>query len=64
MEVLTPTMGGFEFEVEMIAQTVRADLRLAWVPISTIYAGESSHIEPLGHTVRYFTLVWRLRRAR
>jgi len=64
MESLHPTVEGFEFEVEMIAQTVRAGLRLAWVPISTIYAGESSHIEPWGHTVRYFKLVWRLRRER
>jgi len=59
---LDPTVGGFEFEVEMIAQTVWAGLRLAWVPISVIYAGTHSHIEPLGHTIRYFQLVWRLRR--
>ncbi len=62
IEVLQPTVGGFELEVEMIAQAVRAGLRLAWVPIRTIYAGERSHIEPLGHTVRYFKLIWRLRR--
>jgi hypothetical protein len=63
-EVLRPTVGGFELEVEMIAQTLWAGLRLGWVPIRTIYAGERSHIRPLAHTVGFFSLVWRLRRGR
>lgn len=45
---------GFEFEVEMIAICVRNGYALAWVPIQTIYSGESSHINPLQH-IRNFT---------
>ncbi len=40
---------GFEFEVEMIAVSIRERYRLSWVPISTIYAGEASHIRPWQH---------------
>jgi len=52
---------GFEFDVEMITTCIRADFRLDWVPIRTIYAGEPSHIRPLDH-VRGFTRV--VRKAR
>lgn len=40
---------GFAFEVEMIARCLALRLPLAWVPISTIYAGEPSHIRPWAH---------------
>ena len=63
LERFQPTTGGFELEVEMIAQTLWAGLRLGWVPIRTIYAGESSHIRPLRHTLGFFQQVWRLRRG-
>jgi len=45
---------GFQFEVEMIVVCIERDFVLAWVPIRTIYAGESSHIHPWKHT-RDFT---------
>ncbi|NLE52638.1 MAG: glycosyltransferase [Chloroflexi bacterium] len=44
---------GFEFEVEMIVTCVLEGFRLDWVPIKTIYAGETSHIRPLPH-IRHF----------
>jgi hypothetical protein len=44
---------GFEFEVEMIAVCLRRGWPLAWVPISTIYAGEPSHVKPIHH-LRHF----------
>ena len=44
---------GFEFEVEMIAVCLRRGWTLAWVPISTIYAGEPSHVKPVAH-LRHF----------
>jgi glycosyltransferase involved in cell wall biosynthesis len=44
---------GFEFEVEMIAVCIRHGWSLAWVPISTIYGGEPSHVRPLHH-LRHF----------
>ena len=50
---------GFELEVEMIALCVRERLRIEWVPISTIYAGEGSHIQPW----RHFTSFLRVTRA-
>ena len=40
---------GFEFEVEMIAVCLRNGWTLDWVPISTIYAGEPSHVRPVAH---------------
>jgi glycosyltransferase involved in cell wall biosynthesis len=40
---------GFEFEVEMIAVCIRRGWTLGWVPISTIYAGEPSHVRPIHH---------------
>jgi glycosyltransferase involved in cell wall biosynthesis len=49
---------GFEFEVEMIVTCVQCGFKLAWVPIQTIYAGESSHIEPLAHTKNFLRVVW------
>ena len=44
---------GFEFEVEMIAACLRQGWTLDWVPISTSYAGEPSHVKPLAH-LRHF----------
>ncbi len=44
---------GFEFEVEMIAVCLRNGWTLDWVPISTIYAGEPSHVRPVAH-LRHF----------
>lgn len=50
---LDSTETGFEFEVEMIAICLRNGWRLDWVPITTIYAGEPSHVRPLAH-LRHF----------
>jgi len=59
--VLESGQSGFEFEVEMIVDCVRQGYALDWVPIRTIYAGEQSHIQPLGHTLKFLRLVWRTR---
>lgn len=48
---------GFEFEVEMIVTCVERGYTLDWVPIRTIYAGESSHIHPLRHMVNFLRVV-------
>lgn len=53
---------GFEFEVEMITICVRRGFVLEWVPIKTIYAGESSHINPVQHVKNFARLVWETRR--
>jgi glycosyltransferase involved in cell wall biosynthesis len=51
--MLDSVESGFEFEVEMIAVCLRRGWTLAWVPISTIYAGEPSHVQPVAH-LRHF----------
>ena len=50
------TEAGFAFEVEMIAVCLREGWPIGWVPIRTIYAGETSHIRP-GHHLREFLAV-------
>ena len=50
---LESTEAGFEFEIEMIAVCLRRGWTIDWVPISTIYAGEPSHVRPVAH-LRHF----------
>lgn len=52
---------GFEFEVEMIAVCLRRGWTLDWVPITTIYAGEPSHVRPMAH-LRHFVRATRAAR--
>lgn len=54
---------GYEFEVEMIVVCLQQGFKLDWVPISTIYAGEQSHIQPWRHAVNYCHMILRARRA-
>ena len=54
---------GFEFEVEMILICMQNQMKLAWVPIKTIYGDEKSHIKPLRHIARFISLVFRVRQA-
>jgi glycosyltransferase involved in cell wall biosynthesis len=53
---------GFEFEVDMVVLCVRRNMRLDWVPIRTIYAGEESHIKPWHHIKNFFRVVRKTRR--
>lgn len=62
--VLLSKQEGFEFEVEMIVDCVRGGYTLDWVGIRTIYAGETSHIQPWKHMTRFLNLVIRTRRSR
>jgi len=55
---------GFEFELEMIVACVRLGYRLGSVPVNTIYAGESSHINNLHHLKHFLRVTWQARRAR
>jgi len=61
MEIIRFTTAGFEFEVEMIVQAIEAGLRLAWVPIRTIYEGESSHYRVVADSLEFLKLVWQAR---
>ena len=53
---------GFEFEVDMVVLCVKRGMRLDWVPIRTIYAGEKSHIKPWSHIKNFFRVVRKTRR--
>jgi len=53
---------GFELEVDMVTLCLKHRLGLAWVPIRTIYAGETSHIRYLHHLINYFRVVFKARR--
>ncbi|MGZ8527544.1 MAG: hypothetical protein ACXWWR_02020, partial [Candidatus Limnocylindrales bacterium] len=61
--IATSDEAGFEYEIEMIATCIRAGLRLEWVPIRTIYAGEPSHIRPWRHFTSFVRMVRATRRA-
>ncbi len=61
--VITSQEQGFEFEVEMITTCLRRGYTLEWVPIRTIYAGESSHIRPWQHATNYVRIVRQARVA-
>jgi glycosyltransferase involved in cell wall biosynthesis len=55
---------GFEFELEMIVTCLHLGYRLESVPIQTIYAGESSHINNIQHLSRFLRFAWQTRRTR
>lgn len=64
MEAIIPSQEqGFEFEVEMITTCLRRGYTLDWVPIRTIYAGETSHIRPWQHATNYVRVVRQARVA-
>lgn len=60
--VLDSTEQGFEFEVEVIVRCIQAGFSLNWVPIRTIYAGETSHIQPGKHFLNFMRVVFQTRR--
>jgi len=54
---------GFEFEVEMITDAIRADLVIEWVPIPTIYEDAGSHIQPVAHVSNFLRVALAARRS-
>jgi len=61
-EMLASREDGFAFEVEMIAVCLREGWPIRWVPISTIYGDERSHIRPLHHLREFMAVSGRARR--
>jgi len=61
-EMLASREDGFAFEVEMIAVCLREGWPIRWLPISTIYGDEPSHIRPLHHLREFMTVAGRARR--
>jgi glycosyltransferase involved in cell wall biosynthesis len=60
---LDSNLSGFEFEVDVIVICVQQNFVLQWVPISTIYRGQTSHINPIKHTKGFLNLTWRVRQS-
>jgi glycosyltransferase involved in cell wall biosynthesis len=54
---------GFEFEVEMITDAIRAGLAIDWVPIPTIYEDAGSHISPVSHVTNFLRVARAARRS-
>ena len=52
---------GFAFEVERIAVCLRERWSIGWVPIRTIYGGETSHIKPGQHLREFLAVTGRAR---
>ncbi|MBI2775840.1 MAG: glycosyltransferase family 2 protein [Chloroflexi bacterium] len=61
-EMLGSGEDGFAFEVEMIAVCLREGWPIRWIPISTIYGDERSHIQPLRHLREFVAVSGRARR--
>lgn len=59
---LESTEAGFAFEVEMIAICLREGWPIDWLPVRTIYAGETSHIRPMRHLREFLAVTVRARR--
>lgn len=53
---------GFGFEVEMIAVCLRRGWPITWVPITTLYGDERSHIRPGRHLREFVAVSARARR--
>lgn len=65
LETLRLTSDKFEMEVEMIAEAIRHELSIGWVPIRTIYGiGKPSYFHPIKDTLRFLRMVWWIWRKR
>ena len=60
--LLSSTEAGFEFEVEMITDAIRAGMTIDWVPIPTIYEAAGSHIRPGAHVTNFLRVARAARR--
>lgn len=49
----------YDFESEQLFQAGRLNIKIAEVPISTVYEGSHSYINPLKDTTRFIRLIWR-----
>jgi len=61
-KVLDSSEHGFEYEVEMIVRCIKSNLRIGWVPIQTIYADETSHIQPVHHFKNFMRVIFSTRK--
>jgi len=50
---------GYDFESELLFKSGALGCRIAEVPVSTVYEGASSYINPLMDTLRFVRQIWR-----
>ncbi len=62
LETVRLTSDRFEVESEMVIRAARARFRIVSVPVSSVYRRQISFIRPLRDTVRFFLLLWRMRK--
>ena len=64
IEFLVIRHTGFEFEVDVILQTVQHGLTIGWVDIRTIYSvNKTSYFHPLRDTAKFLGVVWQAYRS-
>jgi glycosyltransferase involved in cell wall biosynthesis len=56
--------GSFDFDLEMIVLARVKGLRIAEIPIPTIYAGEKSHLNPVKYGLDVLRVIWDYRRGK
>jgi glycosyltransferase involved in cell wall biosynthesis len=54
----------FDFDLEMIVMAHVKGLRIAEIPIPTIYAGEKSHLRPIRYGLNVLSVVWDYKRGK
>lgn len=54
----------FAFDLEMIVMARVKGLRIAEIPIPTIYADEVSHLKPIQYGLRVLSVVWAYKRGK
>lgn len=59
LKKLRPQSSRYDLESEMLIQAGRCGLRIAAVPISTVYEGSRSFINPFKDTGRFIRILWR-----
>ena len=64
LEGLTLTSKRYDSESEILVRLARRGFKIGSVAVSTVYGEQTSSINPLVDTGRFFRLVWRLRRVR
>ena len=57
LEVLDPTSSKYEIESETIIAAQRKGFKIKFVPIETIYAKQTSQINPIVDTIRFFRFI-------
>lgn len=56
LEQIKLDTGGYETESELLLKAVRAQMQLGFIPIATIYSGETSHIRGWRDTWRFIKM--------